>query len=393
MKKYILTDQATLAGVVKKLLNKPLTSRSENFHYLITSYTIEKDLNNSISIIVKQVDDSEMNNPNLLVSITKENKVEIRIKQLNPYRNDLFTILEIIITPLERSAQRAQIKNINLINLYYSPQSDLTSLLSLYGKTSVVTQAIQNFQVELETILNKYSYFITKVNVGFYYAANTPLLNHLADTKAPYFMRDAYRKIFYTERTFFDPATKMKDVHINSYTQKHLIENVKSVLIIPFFGSGNTLLGYVELQSSFPDLGSQAMSTNIESPEGIAAIVNFIEARCEFFTFQLELSYLKEWKLFSAQEDVIDISQDGRGIGCYVADKKDKGFLQAGAKVSFSILINDQHYQFYAGIKNVKPSPDLKGLNVGMRVYVSEPQDGLDLLSSFAGQLINTNKI
>jgi hypothetical protein len=393
MKKYILTDQTTLAGVVKKLLNKPLTSRSENFHYLITSYTIEKDLNNSISIVVKQADGSEMNNPNLLVSITKENKVEIRIKQLNPYRNDLFIIVEIIITPLERSAQRAQIKNINLLNLYYSPQSDLTSLLSLYGKTSVVTQAIQNFQLDLETILNKYSYFITKVNVGFYYAANTPLLNHLADTKAPYFMRDAYRKVFYTERTFFDPATKMKDVHINSYTQKHLIENVKSVLIIPFFGSGNTLLGYVELQSSLPDLGNQAMSENIESPEGIAAIVNFIESRCEFFTFQLELSYLKEWKLFSTQEDVIDISQDGRGIGCYISDKNNKGFLQPGAKVSFSVLINDQYYQFYAGIKNVKPSSDLKGLNMGLRIYVSEPPDGLELLAAFAGQFINTNKI
>jgi hypothetical protein len=113
------------------------------------------------------MDGEEMGKPDLLVAIMKENKVEIRIKQENPYRNDLYHVIEVIIEPLERSAARATIKNIKLLNLHYSPQLDLTSVLSLYGKTSMITQTIQKFQVMLETSLNQFGYFITKVREDF----------------------------------------------------------------------------------------------------------------------------------------------------------------------------------------------------------------------------------
>ena len=197
MKKYILTDQKTLTTILGRIVNKPINSVTEDKKYTITKVMAEKDLNNTTNVILEALE-GEIEKPQVLVSIMKENKVEIRLKQDNPYRNDLYIVLEIIIEPLERSAARASIKNIKLLNLHYAPQLDLTSVLSLYGKTSIITQTIQQFQVMLESSLNQFGYFITKVQVGFYYSADTPLLNALADAKSAYFLRDAYKKQFYT---------------------------------------------------------------------------------------------------------------------------------------------------------------------------------------------------
>ena len=119
MKKYILKEQKTLSTILSKIINKPVNSIHEDKRYIITKVTSEKDLNNSVNIILEPIDGEEMGKPDLLVSIMKENKIEIRIKQENPYRNDLYNVIEVIIEPLERSAARATIKNIKLLNLHY----------------------------------------------------------------------------------------------------------------------------------------------------------------------------------------------------------------------------------------------------------------------------------
>lgn len=392
MKKYILTDQKTLTTILNRIVNKPINSVTEDKKYTITKVMAEKDLNNSTNIILEAVE-GEIEKPQILVSIMKENKVEIRLKQDNPYRNDLYIVLEIIIEPLERSAARASIKNIKLLNLHYAPQLDLTSVLSLYGKTSIITQTIQQFQVMLESSLNQFGYFITKVQVGFYYSADTPLLNALADAKSAYFLRDAYKKQFYTERGFFNPPTRFKPQVIDSMVQGHLLENVKSVLIIPFFGVGNVLLGYVELYSSLPNLGNETLQKEIESANGIGPLLNFIESRCEDFTFELELSYVKEWKLFATKEDAIDISQDGRGLGISLTGGKDYSFIDRGSKLAFSISINKKNYLFYAGVKNVKkPKVDPNAnWNMGVRIYSCDKPEGISLMAAYATQLITNN--
>ncbi|MCB1143529.1 MAG: hypothetical protein H7A24_11425 [Leptospiraceae bacterium] len=394
MKKYILTDQKTLVTILNRLINKHINSVTEDKKYIITKVMAEKDLNSSTNVIIDAVE-GEIEKPQTMVSIMKENKVEIRLKQENPYRNDLYTVLEIIIEPLERSAARASIKNIKLLNLHYAPQMDLTSVLSLYGKTSIITQTIQQFQIMLETSLNQFGYFITKVQVGFYYAADTPLLNALADAKSAYFLRDAYKKQFYTERGFFNPSNKFKPQVVDGMVQSHLLDNVKSILIVPFFGVGNVLLGYVELYSSLPNLGNDTLQKEIESANGIGPLLNFIESRCEDFTFELELSYVKEWKLFSTKEDAIDISQDGRGLGISLTGGKDYGFLDKGCKLAFSISINKKNYLFYAGLKNIKrPKVDPNAnWNLGVRIYTCDKQEGIGLLAAYATQLITNNLV
>jgi len=135
------------------------------------------------------------------------------------------------------------------------------------------------------------------------------------------------------------------------------------------------------------------LQKDIESANGIGPLINFIESRCEDFTFELELSYIKEWKLFSQKEDAIDISQDGRGLGLSLAGGKDYSFLEKGTKVAFSISINKKSYLFYGSIKNIKkPKAESSGTwSLGVRIYSCDKQEGIGLIGAYASQLINSD--
>nr|HNI27617.1 hypothetical protein [Leptospiraceae bacterium] len=89
MKKYILTDQKTLTSILSRLQGKAINSLTEDVKYSITKIMPEKDLNHSTNVVIEAVE-GEIQKPQTLVSIMKENKVEIRLKQENPYRNDLY---------------------------------------------------------------------------------------------------------------------------------------------------------------------------------------------------------------------------------------------------------------------------------------------------------------
>ncbi len=84
MKKYILTDQKTLTTILGRIVNKPINSVTEDKKYTITKVMAEKDLNNTTNVILEALE-GEIEKPQVLVSIMKENKVEIRLKQDNPY--------------------------------------------------------------------------------------------------------------------------------------------------------------------------------------------------------------------------------------------------------------------------------------------------------------------
>lgn len=175
MKKYRLTDPKTLLGVLNKLQSVPVTCAGTELKYIIEGAKVEKGLNLSTNITLTPLQE-ELGKPEKLIAILKENKVELSIKQVNPYQNDLFDVFEIIIEPLERSAKRAPIKNITVENIYLSETVDIATILSLYGKTSTITQTINQFQSYLEQSFLKNNFFIKKVTVGFFYAATTPLL-------------------------------------------------------------------------------------------------------------------------------------------------------------------------------------------------------------------------
>ena len=244
----------------------------------------------------------------------------------------------------------------------------------------------------LEHTLNQHGYFIKKINIGFFYASESALIDNLNDAKSPFLIRDSYQKQFYTERSFFNPAGKMKEREIELMLNSFLYDNVKSVMIVPFSGGENALVGYVELKSNLPNLGNATLQNNIESPQGIGVLVSFLEARLEDFTYELELSYVKEWKLASDKEELMDISQDGRGVGLHFASDKISPLIIVGSKITFTLQINSINYEFFGNVRNIKKGKTpADGTTVGVKLYTCNIPEGMELLSAYAGQLIGNS--
>ncbi|WCL48956.1 hypothetical protein [Leptospira sp. GIMC2001] len=388
MKRYRLTDSKTILGVLNRLQSVPVTQTGTNFKYIIESVRMENGLSQNSNINLTPLQD-EMGKPDRLMAILKENRVELKIKQVNPFQNDLFDVVEILIEPLERSAARANLRNIQAENIHLSETVDIATILSLYGKTSIITQTINQFQSHLENSLIQHGYFIKKINVGFFYAATSSLLEYLSQSKSPYFLRDSHRKIFYTERGFFNPTSKMSDKELDQMLNNQLLNNIKSTLIVPLFTNRNVLLGYVEISSNMPNLGNDTLANDIESPGGISAVLSFLESSAEDFIFNMEIGYVKEWKKISDKEDIRDLSQDGRGVGIYFSGSAKEEEFPTGSKIVFSIKINNQYYSFYGNLRSWKPGgADSKAL-IGTRIHTCDIPNGINLLQSYANNIMS----
>lgn len=385
MKKYRLTDQRTLLGIVSKLTTTVLQDRETNQKMTLTSPVAVNDILKSVHITIVATEPI-LSKPKSLVCVLKENRVELRVKPVNPYQDDLLQVYEILIEPLERSAKRAAIEDISAYELKMAQTADLGTVISIYGKTSIINQALNQWQMHLEQVLTNFGYFIKKVQIGFYYAADTQLMEALAISKVPYYVRDANRRIFYTDRGFYSPK-KLSEIYIRSYLDSLLLNNTKSTLIFPFFSNGKVLLGYFEIISNLPDLGNASLQSNIDGPEGIGPLLSFLEQKAEEFVFQLEFAYAKDWETIIRTTPVRDISQDGRGIGIALPKECKIDGRPIGSPVSFQLKINSAPYTFFGSLRSLKKGED-QTTNIGVQIFQCDKTEGMSLLSTYASNLI-----
>ncbi len=392
MKKYRLTDQRTVFGILLKLTNTSLIDPKTKQKYQIKNPS-------SVSDIIKSVyfelgsDSPLTTKPSSLTCVLKENRVEIRIKQVNPYQDDLFQVTEVLIEPLERSAKRTSIEDIHAKNFQVAAKIDISTIISVYGKTSIINQALNQWQLHLEQVLSNFGYFIKRVNIGFFYAADTPLMEALSTTSAPYYLRDSNKGIFYSERGFFSQK-KLNDVYIRSYLDNLLVNNIKSVLIFPVFSNEKILLGYFEIMSNLPDLGNAALQNDINGSQGISPLMSFLETKSEEYVFHLEFSYAKDWEIVGSQCLIRDLSQDGRGIGIYLPSGTALENRPVGTPTSFQVDINGITYTFYGSLRSIKaPTSENENQSAGIHIFQCDRPEGLSLLETYASQLISTEVI
>ncbi|TGL86834.1 hypothetical protein EHQ68_16225 [Leptospira congkakensis] len=385
MKKYRLTDQRTLLGIVSKLTATVLQERDSQQKFTLQNPVAVNDIMKSVHITIV-ASEPLISRPKSLICVLKENRVELRVKPVNPYQDDLLQVYEILIEPLERSAKRAAIEDISAYEIKMAQTADLGTVISIYGKTSIINQTLNQWQVHLEQTLTNYGYFIKKVQIGFYYAVDTQLMEALAASKAPYYVRDANRRIFYTDRSFYSPK-KLSEIYIRSYLDSLLLNNTKSTLIFPFFSNGKVLLGYFEIISNLPDLGNPILQSDIEGPEGIGPLLTFLEQKAEEFIFQLEFVYAKDWETVIRTTSVRDISQDGRGIAMTLPAGTNIENRTLGSPVSFQMVINSSPYTFYGSLRSLKKG-ESNTTNIGVQIFQCDKPEGMSLLSTYASNLI-----
>lgn len=390
MKKYRLTDQRTLLGILSKLNSTVLIDPETKQKFGIKDPNAVGDMVKAVHFTLYS-QEAVQTKPKTLTCVLKENRVELRVKQVNPYQEDLFHVTEILIEPLERSAKRANIESVSAYDLKMAQTADLGTVISVYGKTSIINQALNQWQVHLEQTLTHYGYFIKKIQIGFFYAAETVLMESLAQSKVPFYIRDANRKIFYTNRGFYS-TKKLSEIYVRSYLESLLLNNIKSVLIFPVFSTSKVLLGYFEISSNLPDLGNAALQEDIEGDSGIGPLMDFLDQKAEEFVFQLEFAYAKDWEVVAKATSIRDISQDGRGIGIYLPNEALLEGKNFGAPVSFVTMINSLPYTFYGSMRNIKKS-DYDLPSIGVQIFQCDRADGLPLLARYASNLIEETMV
>ncbi|TGN17162.1 hypothetical protein [Leptospira idonii] len=387
MKKYRLTDQRTVLGILSKLSSTSLTDPQSKQKYNVKNPSAVNDIIKSVHFHLA-AQEPMVSKPNTLSCVLKENRVELKIKQVNPYQEDLFQVTEVLIEPLERSAKRANIDSVSAKEIKIAQTADLGTIISLYGKTSLINQSLTQWQMHLEQLLTSYGYFIKRVNIGFFYAADTPLMEALAASKTPYYLRDANRRIFYTDRGFFSPK-KLSENYVRSLMDNLLLNNIKSVLILPVFSTSKVLLGYFEIISNLPDLGNAALQNDIDGQGGISPLISFLDARAEEFVFQLEFSYAKDWETVAQQGQIRDISQNGGGIGIYIQNRQMIEGRVLGSPVSFQIEINSLPYTFFGTLRSIKLAENESENNsIGIQIFQCDRQEGMSLIGSYASGLM-----
>ena len=386
MKKYRLTEPKTLFGIIKKLENSVITSSTSDHKYLIENCVITNDLNSSTQITLQPVQ-GEIGKPESLICILKDNKLEIKVKLVNPYQNNLFQILEIKIEPLARSSKRANLENIECENIHISPSVDIATIISLNGKTSIINQVLKEYEKNIEGILYKSGYFIKKLNIYFFYEKDGEFMSDMEASRLPLFIRDTHKKAFFTHPEFYNPNGKLKERDIEKFLTIYLNQNLKSVLMVPFFVSGNILLGYIEISSQLANLGSEELKE--EQPKNLFSLLQFLEQTAEDFIFHLEGNYIKQWIPISSKEKVRDLSQDAKGIGIYISDPKKLESISANFKIAYTIKINDQPFEFFGNVRSVKPaSKEEETGSLGIKNYASNPNQGIGYLQYYAETLI-----
>lgn len=385
MKKYRLTDQRTVLGIVSKLTTTILQDKDTKQKFTLQNPVAVKDILHSVHITIATTEPI-VSKPKSLVCVLKENRVELRVKPVNPYQDDLLQVYEILIEPLERSAKRAAIEDISAYEFKMAQTADLGTVISIYGKTSIINQILNQWQIHLEQILANYGYFIKKIQIGFYYAVDTQLMEALAASKAPYYVRDANKRIFYSDRGFFSPK-KLSEIYIRSYLDSLLLNNIKSTLIFPIFSKGKILLGYFEIISNLPDLGNPVLQSDIEGSEGIGPLLSFLDQKAEEFVFQLEFAYAKDWETIIRTTPVRDISQDGRGIGITFPKGTNIETSTLGSPVSFQMVINSSPYTFFGSLRSIKKG-ESDSIHIGVQIFQCDKPEGMSYLSAYASNLI-----
>lgn len=386
MKKYRLTDQKTLLGVLLKLQSNAVTDPVSQKKYRIQNPINSGDLNQSVHFTI-QAESGPIGKPSSLVAIMKDNKAEIRFKQVNPYQEELFFTTEILIEPLERSAKRANIENIPISNLQIGTTVDIGTILSLHGKTSIINQTLTSWQMHLEQILSNFGYFIKRVNIDFYYATDSRLMEALAQSKSLYFLIDSNKGIFHEDHGFYHPK-KLGENMLRNLLDNYLVNNIKSVLVVPVKSYSGVHLGFFEITSNMPGLGNSSLQTDINGSNGLTPLLHFLTLKSEEFLYQMELSYTNQWKPLVQNAKIRDISEDGAGIGLYVPPNSPLKELTKGSPVSFQVLINQNWYSFFGSIRGIKASESSSDSILGIRVYQCDRPEGLSLLSAYASQLI-----
>ncbi len=366
---YRLTDHQSMLHALQRVQGKE--GRSAGLP--VTVQAVETDAAVGEEIVLR----TNAKATEAIVYPFKENLLKIRIQGLD---ETSYRVKDIVIEPVARHSARVE-SNVRVSEVLAAPPVDITSSIALYGKTSSIAKTCQMGKMFLINHLNSRGFMVSDCSIGFYYASDNELFQHLEENGKHLFVIDALSKSVHAGPAYYDPVTDLREDRRETFFTSYSRDKVRSHYVYTFRDQVGTVMGYVDLRSTMPGLGQRALSSAESRGRTLALFEEFLFEQCVDLVFQMEMFSVKQWVRIGNSEELLDVSENGRGARLTVRTEAER-ILRQGSKVRFQLALNGAAHEFTATVRSVKPHEG--GLAVGLRIHRGSAENSLPLLAAFA---------
>ncbi len=375
MNAYRLTEKKTIALALEKA--RPGSGKSGGKSVRIEEIRDEDNVSESIVIRV-----SEPIADDLLTYTFKTNYIKIRVQLLD---GTTYRVKDIVIEPITRTAKRVESRT-RVYNVSFAPTVDIASSIALYGKTSNIAKACQMMKMLLVNHLNAYRYMVSECDIGFFFASDSELLQKVEEAGDNFFMVDALNRSIHGGPGYANPVEEFAKEKQDAFYTRYARGKIRSQYIFPFRDQVGTVMGYFDLRSTTPALGRAGNLTGPDAAGELSLFNQFLFQKAEELVFQMEMYSIKNWIPLAESEELVDLSQDGRGARITIRNPEAEKHLRKGAKIQFAMPLQNSNHGFITSVRLIKKTEE--GLHVGVRINRGSEEQSLQLLGNYAQGLI-----
>lgn len=371
MKAYRLTDADSIRHALEKARGVP--GRSDKGDSSIVSIADEK-VNDAVVL--------EFDRPpgDTLTIAFKENLLRIRLNRLDERS---FAVKDVAIESAQRSAERMAADQMRALNVSIAPAVDIASSVAMYGRTSGIARVCQLMKMHLEEHLNARGFLISDCEVGFFYNTDDALLVAMEAAVKSFFVMDTLSRKLAEGPEFTDYFSEMSEGKRDGFFTQLARDRVRSEFVYPFRDQGGNAMGYMRLRSTMPGLGNGALAQG--AARDLKVFTNYLLERAESLVFEMEMTAIKSWSKVSDSEEIIDLSQNGRGIRITLPAGIEK-VIRKGGKVQFFLQPGTPvPHAFIGTIRSISTNPT--GVSAGIRIHRGAAPESMDTLARFARAL------
>lgn len=374
MKAYRLTDRNSILAALDRTTGR--TGSCAGREITFTAIKREENINQTVLVTTNQPAGDN-------VIFTFGDKV-LKVR-LTPLENLTYSVKDVVIESMLRSSGRIDTQKIHIANVEFSPAVDLTSSIALYGKTSSISTVCQRMKMFLHDYLNRTGFMISECRIGFFFSADLPpVFQELETAGGIFFIRDVLSKSIVSGDLYTNPLLALPEARQESYYTKLSRERMRSQYVYSFRDQSGNVMGFIEFQSTMPDLGHQGLGT----PAALKIFSNYLFEKSSELVFQMEMSMTRQWFSYSRSEEIIDLSQNGRGcrITLKAPSEELKKKLKKGSTLRFDIVLKGTPHKIFGTVRSVQETQDTD--LIGLKVQTGSQANSLDELSLLAKSII-----
>lgn len=367
---YRLTDHSSMLHALQRVVGKEGRSGAQ----ALQVQAVDADETVTEDLLLRTDHPAE----ETIVFTFRDNILRVRVQ---PVEELIYKVKDILIEPATRQSVRVESK-VLVTEVLGTPPVDIASSIALYGKTSSIAKTCQMGKMHLMNHLNARGFMVSDCRIGFYYSADMDLYHRLETSGHHMFVVDALKRAVHSGKEYEHPLVGLPESRHEDFFTGYARDKIRSHYVYTFRDQVGTVMGFVEFRSTMAGLGQKQLVQEEGREKTLKLFEIFLFEQCVDLVFQMEMFSVKQWIRLGSQEDLLDISENGRGARLHVRSKETERVLRQGSKVRFNLELGGQAHTFTATVRSVKPVDD--GFAIGLRVHRGSADNSLHLLGLFA---------